>query len=445
MHNSSVSGKNIVLSILISLFLTLSGCSSSDDNAKELFQGPSECSTIGQNRFVFDVIDQWYLWNDSLPNIDPDNYSSPESLLDALTANAPVVDRFSYIADQATSDAFFNAGEFTGLGFTSKNINNHLILALVFSGSPAAQAGLARGYEIVSVDGVDVVSTLTAGNSVDFGANETGVLVDIEYKDLDGIITRTNVTKNTVNIDTVPASGVIDNNGISTGYLHFYTFIEPSNAALDAAFSEFETAGVEELIVDVRYNGGGLITVANYLAGLIGGTTTVDQVLSKRLHNADRAAAEDETTYFSDQVHALDLSRVVFITAGGSASASELVINALSPFLDVVLVGDTTFGKPVGQYGFDFCDSTLFPVAFETVNADNEGEYFDGLAVDCPANDDLSTALGDTTEASLAEALTYLDTGSCSVAAINATSTNKAINTKPSVEIIKSWKVFDAN
>jgi len=430
--------------VLATLFLTMSACSDEDyyDDGDDGFESVAECSIIGQNRFVYDVLDQWYFWENSLPNVNPDTFSSPDALLDTLVANAPEVDRFSYIADQETSDAFFQDGEFIGLGFTSKNVDNQLLLALVFTGSPADQAGLERGFEIVSVNNIDVATTLAAGNDVDFGNANLGEIVDIEYRNLAGELFETSIIKDNLSVDTIPVSNIIDNNGVATGYLNFYTFIEPSSAALATAFAEFNSANVSELIVDVRYNGGGLISVAEYLAGLIGGTTTAGEVLADQLHNSKRAANNDKTIRFEDQTNALDLDRVVFITAGGTASASELLINGLSPFLNVVLVGDTTFGKPVGQYGFDFCGNTLFPVSFETLNANFEGDYYDGLAVDCPADDDLFSELGNVNESSLAEALTYLDTGNCSVNTTNkSTEKQSAENAKP--EVIQQWKAID--
>lgn len=107
------------------------------------------------------------------------------------------------------------------------------------------------------------------------------------------------------------------------------------------------------------------------------------------------------------------------------------------------MVGDTTFGKPVGQYGFDFCGNTLFPVAFETLNANFEGEYFDGLVVDCPADDDLFSELGNVTESSLAEALNYLDTGSCSAALTSPKSRKTQAQEKTQSSLIQQWKAID--
>jgi hypothetical protein len=156
--------------------------------------------------------------------------------------------------------------------------------------------------------------------------------------------------------------------------------------------------------------------VAQYLAGLIGGYRTEGQVFTQFFHN-DKNAALNRVMRFGLPEHALGLERVIVITTRSSASASELLINALRPFIDVVIVGETTYGKPVGQYGFDFCDKVLVPVAFTLRNALGYGDYFGGFAPDCAAADDYEHPLGDVAEASLAEALHFIDTGRCSAAA----------------------------
>jgi len=154
--------------------------------------------------------------------------------------------------------------------------------------------------------------------------------------------------------------------------------------------------------------------VAQHLAGLVGGTPTFAQVFGRYEHN-DRNRIRDSTLRFPRPDATLELRRVVVITTRASASASELVINGLRPWLAVTVVGTPTFGKPVGQYGFNFCDKVLFPVSFRIVNADGEAEFFGGIPADCAADDDLDHALGDPAEASLAEALHYLRHGSCRV------------------------------
>jgi hypothetical protein len=117
---------------------------------------------------------------------------------------------------------------------------------------------------------------------------------------------------------------------------------------------------------------------------------------------------------FSTLDQSLNLQRLVVITTRASASSSELTINSLRAYIPVTIIGDTTYGKPVGQYGLRFCDKVLYPVAFSIKNANLEGDFFDGLAVDCAAGDDYTHQLGDPSEASFAEALTFIRTGACS-------------------------------
>ena len=167
-------------------------------------------------------------------------------------------------------------------------------------------------------------------------------------------------------------------------------------------------------MLDLRYNGGGLVDVAVHLASLIGGARTNGQVMLNYVHNDKIGPILNKTTRFSNPQQALNLQRLVVITTRGSASASELVINSLRPFIPVTIVGDNTYGKPVGQYGLRFCEKVLYPVAFSIKNANLEGDFFDGLAVDCAAGDDYTKQLGDPAEASFAEALTFIRTGACS-------------------------------
>jgi len=180
----------------------------------------------------------------------------------------------------------------------------------------------------------------------------------------------------------------------------------------------FEAAGVTALVVDLRYNGGGLVLTAQRLADLIAGFIAAGQVQSQTLYNSGKSSL-DTTTLFQQRPESLPLlQQVVFITTGSSASASELVVNALGPHTVVRLVGTTTFGKPVGQNALSYCggDRLLRAVTFETVNSLGEGQYYDGLAVDCPAPDDLERPLGDPLEASLASALSLIESGNCSTA-----------------------------
>ena len=230
------------------------------------------------------------------------------------------------------------------------------------------------------------------------------------------------------------------------GYLHFRTFFGDANQRLLEEFAQFRSAGVRNLIVDLRYNGGGSVPIAEGLATLIGGPELFENnrrtVMSRRIHNRLLAGfGWDQTSYFGcgaygspdlvakceNESSLRDLEKVVFITSGGSASSSELVITSLQPYENVALVGERTYGKPVGQYGFNFCRqdpnddgsglALLWPVSFATVNSQGFEDYYGGLPVECEVSDDLSNPLGAPEEARIAAALRYIETGSCGASA----------------------------
>ena len=178
--------------------------------------------------------------------------------------------------------------------------------------------------------------------------------------------------------------------------------------------------------------------MAQHLADLIGGSLTSGQVFAQYVHN-DKSDSRNRTLRFASAPQALSLSRVMLITSRASASASELVANALRPFMPVVLIGDRTYGKPVGQYTFTFCEKVLALVSFSLKNANGEGDYFDGLPATCVAADDLDRQLGDPLEASLHEALTYIHTGGCSPGTV---ATRARPRRPPSPSHVDGWQTL---
>jgi C-terminal processing protease CtpA/Prc len=236
------------------------------------------------------------------------------------------------------------------------------------------------------------------------------------------------VSKARVTIDPVPFVTTFTEGADVIGYLDMRTFVATADAELEAAFADFVGASVNALVIDLRYNGGGLVVTAERLADLIGGFIAAGRVQSQTRFNSAKSHL-DSVDLFQQRASSLDLlQQVVFITTGSSASASELVINALEPHTVVGLVGTPTFGKPVGQSGLAFCSNEflLRAVTFETVNSLGAGQYYDGLDVDCAAGDELERELGDPLEASLAAALGLIQTGSCPVAAAAAKPTAAA-------------------
>lgn len=378
-----------------------------------LAQNLTNCSTVSQNLFVRDVMADLYYWNTELPNVNAASFSSPEAYLEAVRFR-PLDESFSYIGARAAEEAFYSDSQFIGFGFSNGYDGIGLKLLQVFPESPASEAGLARGDRIVAINGRSVVALVASGGlGVALGPSQEGISIDVRYERLDGTTHDAQMTKRAVTIPTVSYLNLYEVNNRRVGYLFFRNFVRPSVAALDEAFNALRDTGATELVLDLRYNGGGLVDVAQHLGSLIGGTRTAGEVLAEYFHN-ERNAFRNEITRFEPKSNALALERLVVITTRSSASASELIVNALRPFLPVVTVGQPTYGKPVGQYGITFCDKVLYPVAFTLRNALGQGDYFGGIAADCGAADDADRQLGDAQESSLAEALHVIGTGQCS-------------------------------
>jgi hypothetical protein len=189
-------------------------------------------------------------------------------------------------------------------------------------------------------------------------------------------------------------------------------FVETTKAELDNAFAKFKEAGASRIIIDRRYNGGGLISVAERLVGLAVGADHAGSIAYSFQYNKNYSS-ENSSTAVAALGASIGADEIVILTSSRTLSASELVINALFPSAEVTLVGSDTGGKPVGSKSFEFCEKKLFPITFRLVNAAGNTDYFDGLPADCFASDDLFHQLGDPQEGMLASALAYLDGGSC--------------------------------
>ena len=411
----------------------LAACSSDNDSSGE--PPVAACSLEGQKQFVLDNMRAWYFWNDLLPaQVDTSQFATPEDLLAFLTTFSPditpddgidnPVDRFSFINTAAADQAFFGEGRFEGFGFSSRFVaENDLRLTRVFFDSPANRAGLARGQQIIALNGRTIAEIQAAE-----GVNAVFDLSPLDFTmrpvggnpDGSDDFTAT-ITQDIVTIDPVPQARVItDPDGVRppVGYMELATFISTADAQMDAVFADFRAQGVNDVILDLRYNGGGLVSTSELLGDFLGGDVAENLVYSKTVFNELRASANNFTEFFERRANSMSLVRLVVIASRSTASASELVINGMDPHVEVVIVGDDTFGKPVGQVGLEFCEKILRPTAFQTLNANDFGDYFFGLPVDCTAPDDLDVAVGADDDPNIEAALTYLDTGGCPAAAI---------------------------
>jgi carboxyl-terminal processing protease len=392
-------------------------------------QGPASCTTSGKNLYVRDAMSDIYLWYATMPNVNPTAYESPEAFLEAVRYKA-LDSHFSYITSRAANDAFYSDSQFIGFGLSTSLNESEMRVLQVFPDSPALEAGLSRGDRIVEIGGRTVAS-LVASGEIDsaFGPSDIGVEADIAFVNQAGARREAHFVKRLVTIPTVSLTKVYNVGGRRIGYIFFRNFVQPSYEALDTAFADLATAGLDDLVLDLRYNGGGLVSVAQHLASYIGGKRTDGLVFAEYFHN-DRNTFRNHIIRFEPKPQALTLDRLMVVTTGGSASASELVINALRPFIPVVVIGSRTYGKPVGQYGIEFCDKLLAPVSFALRNANGQGDFFDGFPPDCMAPDDADHQLGDPVEGSLKEALTFATTNACSARPVTP-QTKAAIQLRP--------------
>lgn len=407
------------LAVFLSSALLVVGCSSSSDDSSNNAQ-PSTCSNDGQKQFVLDELYDWYLWNDLLPaNIDIADYASPEELVFAVTttfgpqdANGEPVDRWSSVGSLQADQEYFGEGKYEGFGFSWREENGDMQMTGVFAGSPADTGGLERGQIVVTLNGrayADIVAN--EGINAFFDANTT---VDFEMQRLDTTEFTSQIAQAIVTITPIPQWEVIDvGPGVPpVGYMEFRTFISTADPVFDDVFGDFIAAGVKDVVIDMRYNGGGLVSTAELLGDYLGGFANDNLVFSNTEFNADRSS-QNRSSFFARVGNSIDMTRFIVIASRSTASASELVTNALDPYADVWIVGDNTYGKPVGQIGIEFCEKILRPTSFKTTNADGYGDYFDGLPVDCVAEDDLSIPVGDAQDPNVIAATTISTTGAC--------------------------------
>lgn len=398
----------LVLTSLASC-LALAGCGSdSDANVGPIFD---QCSARGQIDTFYDYMQDDYLWNEDMPSVNPDNYNNIYDLLEALVVPE---DRYSFILTEEEYQSRFVDAEYAGFGFSSRlTLDDRVFINYVYAESPAEIAGMKRSDELTHING-ESVQTLIQQNRYQeaLGGPETGVSVELTWRDVDGLSYTDVLTKEIVETNTVLATERFLIDGKEVGYYVLNSFINRTGDDLNSAYDQL--VGVDELVIDLRYNGGGLTRYANQASTQAAGDTVIGEVFTKYLFNANNTDSNFiEQFQLYDGIQQLNLNRVYILTTGASCSSSELIINSLDPYVDVVVIGQPTCGKPVGQIPELICDKRAFVVNFETVNAIDEGRYYDGLAPNCSADDVLVGDWGDQNDPMLQAAAYHITFGQC--------------------------------
>lgn len=361
---------------------------------------------------ILEVMDDFYFWREEMPSgIDPKSFTTFQDLVGALMYRP--IDRWTYITTSEEFNALTRQGQFAGHGYVqSVDANGDLRIGAVFKDSPAERAGFRRSTKILEVNGQNVQSLIANNSLVEaMGPREVGVNNTFKIEQTDGSIQTVTVGKELVTQNTVMHHEIFQlNNGKKAGYLVFMAFREPSIAELQPVFQQFKSEGITDLILDLRYNGGGFVNVAQFMADVIAPSSANGLVLARYTFN-DKQSAREELLRISDSDLKLNLNSLVALTGPNTASASELLVNGLAPFMDVQLVGERTGGKPVGAFVITISNQTLVPITFKTVNANGVGDYYEGMEVNKIAPDGLDKDWGDPEEARLKEALHYLEEG----------------------------------
>jgi carboxyl-terminal processing protease len=408
-----------------------------------------------EKKFLRAWTDDLYLWYSEVPASDPTSFPTAIAYFDVL--KTPVMigskpkDRFHFTYDTAAWVRLSKSGQDVGYGITWAAPRNtpprEYRVAHLEPNPPPMLNGIRRGARIMSIDGADMVNgtgqatldTLNAGLFPKAATEKhTFVLEDYTTKTTQSF----DLISKDVITNPVPDVHPILAGADTVGYIHFTDHLATAEQALANAINTLNAAnggaGVKDLILDIRYNGGGYLYIASELAYMIAGPTRTSGRIFESLQfndkhppdfdlNANRSLGPTpfyNTSTTRSPLPSLGLGRVFVLTGGGTCSASESVINGLQGVgVQVIQIGETTCGKPYGFYAEDNCGTTYFSIQFKGTNALGFGDYPDGFSpgtvaggstlLGCPVVDDFGHELGDSAEGRLAAALAYRNSPTC--------------------------------
>jgi carboxyl-terminal processing protease len=436
MKNKRHSMNSMKLFIIALSIVFISSCSDDtemnpDNNSSSVLPDiGNEAGNIPE--WIYEEMSFFYYWNNDLPEESPTGDEDPEAYFYSLLNDD---DAFSYISDDAEAIKEEISGTIVAMGFSptygffTNSENLFAVVEYVYPNSPAAESGLERGDIILKVDGED----LTSSNFIDLYGNTAfdltlGIYDGSSIRVSDEVIS---VGTGTIELDPVIHYEVKEVDGTKVGYLVFVDFIAGEDDkwlnSLGDALSEMKSEGVSEFILDLRYNPGGEIRVAQYLASALAPSniTASGEVLVNYEYNEnlqelflDRQGENSVNlvTRFYENEYNLNLSSIYILTTRTTASASELIIHGLRPHMDVTVIGEPTFGKYYGSYVlYDQNDPpehnwAIVPVVLKYANSVGETDFINGLVPDIFLQDNILEAksFGDHSDPMLSTALSII-------------------------------------
>lgn len=424
------------------------------------------------NDQVLNLMRQYYLWYENIPQEIPAYYQyQPQELLKEIRVP---IDSWSRLYTLKEYQDHFEKGEYLGHGFQFAVKDREIIISAIYKESPLYHQGVRRGWKILAVDNVLIDNFFNAASQFDSQAfnlamdTETSGKNEVLFKFLDKEkkVQELSNTEQEIKIDYVPSYTCFTGEaGETIAYLAYSGFMGPSVEELFEAFRYFSSQNASEMILDLRYNGGGYLDLSDLLANLIAPLYLENEVMLKLVCN-DQTEFYNRTYYFipsfnpdkistslliflinnhsgfshinlnqsEEDIRAayketistnpdlnpasfqVPVSRLFVITTENTASASEVIINCFRPYIDVHLIGERSYGKPVGMFGFSINQTNgnqwlLLPVSFSLKNAEDFDNYYTGFIPDYSCEDDYSHLLGSSQEKNIAAALHYINTG----------------------------------
>jgi hypothetical protein len=402
-----------------------------DSPATDAVSAPG-CSVDEQKQQLRDVFAEKYLWSPWSPRPALSAATTVEGYLEALryAGGDPIPgeasgivwprDRWTGFQPTESFNRLYGDGESLGYGLAVAGQevlgrpDRPLYVRYVEPASPAGLAGIGRGDQVLALNGRSTPEVIAADDFSALTAKTVGETLDLRLRTAAGFERVVSLRSAVYPLRPVDGKAVLPlPGGRQVGYLYVHQMIDQASPRMMEAFSDFRVAGVSELVLDLRYNGGGLVSVGRDLASLMAGAAVVGQPYAKLVYNRQQSGS-DVTYAFGASELALTLKRVYVLAGRRTCSASEQVINGLRGVgVEVVLIGETTCGKPVGWNPRNQCGNTYSIVNFESVNALGRGRYFDGFAPTCAVAEDWLQATGSARDALMAAALSHIETGRC--------------------------------